>query len=294
MNRLTVSIAAMVVAIAAMAQSFDRNTVGVWANDNCELLQTDSIFLFFEHKGDNVISASVAIPLLGLRETTTFVNDSTILREPVPTPFEVSLSDAGTLSVNGQTLRRVEELEFTAPYDMPEALSRNDIGRCLQEWRLGTIVQYDSTSRDIYVEANTNRHSFMYYIVNGMTYLRAAAQRNNDNGTLFFQNIRLMKNPNTGEMTRIIIKDNYSTVKNDLDIDDSRFNPESCYFSPDGGIYWAYLSHTPDCIEIGGCDMTYRIQRRTHESQMLLEWIKYRPYNSNPTLPPPTLKLQTQ
>lgn len=45
---------------------------------------------------------------------------------------------------------------------------------------------------------------FVYMVNPSMIYIRAAATRNNNFGTLFFQNIRMMKNNNTGEYTMYI------------------------------------------------------------------------------------------
>lgn len=78
---------------------------------------------------------------------------------------------------------------------------------------------------------------FIYLINSNMTYIRAAATANNNNGTLFFQDIRMIRNNNTREMTSYMAPDNYNIVTNDLKIDDGKFNPNACIFNPDGGIY---------------------------------------------------------
>ena len=43
-------------------------------------------------------------------------------------------------------------------------------------------------------------------------------------------------------MTTYMAPDNYNIAANDLKIDDSKFNPNSCVFNPDGGIYWSFIS----------------------------------------------------
>lgn len=66
---------------------------------------------------------------------------------------------------------------------------------------LGATVGVDKKTKDIVVEVNTPKNMFIYHILNGMYYLRAARIENVNEGTLFYQNIRLMKNPNTQEQT---------------------------------------------------------------------------------------------
>lgn len=41
----------------------------------------------------------------------------------------------------------------------------------------------------------------------------------------------MMRNDNTGEMTSYIEPDNYNIAANDLNIDNSKFNPNACVFS---------------------------------------------------------------
>lgn len=120
---------------------------------------------------------------------------------------------------------------------------------------------------------------FVYMINPAMTYIRAAATRNNNNGTLFFQNIRMMQNRNTGELTSHIMPGNLAITQNDLTIDDSKFQPDKCTFMPDGGIYWSLISFTPDEILINGCGETYRVSRAA-SPQTKDEYFKYTPYTS--------------
>lgn len=74
---------------------------------------------------------------------------------------------------------------------------------------------------------------------------------------------------------------NFSFTSNDLEIDNSKFTPDTCTFSPDGAIYWSLISFTPDNILINGCGETYQVPRPTEDTPMQ-EWIRYVPYNSNP------------
>lgn len=159
---------------------------------------------------------------------------------------------------------------------MAFAVDSSSIADRLTEWRMGVTVGYDKESKDIVVEANTPSNMFIYYILNGMYYLRAARIKNVNEGTLFYQNIRVMKNPNTMENTLYFSLDNKEEVLNDLKINMDGFNPDACYFDPNGGIYWSYVSHTPDQIILNGCSGdTYYINRRVADDENVFEWIGF-------------------
>lgn len=166
---------------------------------------------------------------------------------------------------------------------MTVCTSRSDVGKCLQEWNLG--VKYGEVDGMPCCEICTNRHMFVYMVNPSMVYIRAAAARNNDNGTLFFQNIRMMKNNNTGEYTMHIIPDNFNALRNDLEIDNSKFRPDACTFNPDGGIYWSLISFSPDEILLNGCGDIYKVQR-ADAGEDLQEWIGYEPYSADNELVP--------
>lgn len=264
-------------AYCVVAQKFEKKFIGVWANDNCELLQTDSVFLFFERQNSGALSATMIIPSREIRVSTTFENDSTIIQKEVVMQITERFNDNGTLMVGSHTLKKVESLTFTAPYNMPFADSSEAVGKRLQEWRLGVSLEFDKSSGTYYMEANTNRHMFVYAIMPNIKYIRAAATRNVDKGTLFFQNIRMMSNNNTKELTKVIDGDNFKLVSTPLVIDESKFVPNTCFFDPNGGIYWSYISSTPDKIQLNGCGEIYYVNRKMKNTP-LLEWIKYDPY----------------
>ena len=139
----------------------------------------------------------------------------------------------------------------------------------------GAIV-VDKTTNDIDAAVNTPRNMFVYNIENGMYYLRAARIENVNEGTLFYQNIRLMKNPNTKERTVYFSPNNQNEVLGALEINLDGFKPGTCYFDPNGGIYWSYMSHTPDQIILNGCGGdTYYINRKLAGDKNMFEWIKY-------------------
>ncbi len=247
---------------------------GVWANDNGEAVITDEVCIFYE-KRDDTMRAFLEIPSCNIFHTTTFNNVGEVKSSVFQNPLELKLDD-GHLIISGQKMKKIEELEIVSPYKMTKCDQASDVGKCLQEWRLG--VRFDMQNDMPYCEINTNRHMFVYLVNNSMVYIRAAATRNNDQGTLFFQNIRMMKNNNTGEYTMIIIPDNLNFAESNLEIDNSKFNPTACTFSPDGGIYWSLISFTPDLILLNGCGETYQVPRPTKETP-IKEWIKFHPYN---------------
>lgn len=264
---------AMSFVIALGAEPFS-SAKGVWANDNAEAVITDEVCIYFA-KGDSAMQAILEIPAADIFHKTTFEKDGTVTTSTFKNPLELELKD-GNLNIAGEELKKVEDIEIVEPYEMAECKYQIEVGKRLQEWRLG--VRHETEGEMPYCEINTNRHMFIYMVSPAMVYIRAAATRNNNAGTLFFQNIRMMKNLNTGEYTMSIHPGNYSIAKNDLVIDNSRFNPNACTFCPDGSIYWSLISYDPDVIMLNGCGETYQVPRPTKDFP-LTEWIKYVPYD---------------
>lgn len=270
--RIAITFISILSSIISMSASGSLSSYkGVWASDSAEAVITDSVCILFEKKAD-CKQAYISIPSKKLSRRTIF-RDSLATTSNV-SPLEIS-TESGRLVVGAHKLSKVEDIELTEPYDMSPANSKFNIGPRLQEWRLG--VKYDSDDNAVYCEINTNRHMFVYMVIPSMTYIRAAAARNNDKGTLFFQNIRMMKNNNTGEYTAIVMPKNFDIASRDLEIDNSKFKSDGCTFCPDGGIYWSLISFTPDTILLNGCGETYTINRPT-KSTPLIEWIKFKPY----------------
>lgn len=268
---------ALVIQSASFASDFSKYR-GVWASNDAEAVVTDSVCMFFENTTTG-LRAFLNIPTQDIYSCTTykdsaFVVETTkplILTDEVKTVNGVAVK---TLRIGDKVMSKVEDIITCKPYEKSIAKSKLDIGKCLQEWRLGAKFGKDG---DVFMcELNTNRHMFIYLINSNMTYIRAAATANNNNGTLFFQNIRMMRNNNTGEMTSYMAPDNYNIAANDLKIDDSKFNPNACVFNPDGGIYWSFISFTPDQIKTNGCGETYYINR----IDQFEEYFKYIPYEA--------------
>lgn len=279
-KQLLIVLACLIAALTARADAPLQGCRGVWASDKAEAVITDSVCIVF-WKADSTMQAFLSVPTAGIRHKTVFAPDGAVT---FPKEFhspEITRS-GNTLKIDGEALRKVEDIETTTPYEMTRCTSDSNVGRCLQEWRLG--VNYDHEGDAVSCEINTNRHMFVYLVIPQMVYIRAAATRNNDKGTLFFQNIRMMKNHNTGEYTMHIQKDNLAIAAADLEMDNSKFQPDRCTFNPDGGIYWSLISHEPEKILINGCGETYTVDRPTKEAN-IKEWIAFKPYSTEFSFP---------
>lgn len=246
---------------------------GVWSSDDAEAVLTDSICIFY-CKADSTMQAFLEVPSAGITSKTVFAKSGTVTTSTDNGPLIISESN-GVLDICGHSLKKVEEIKVVRPYELAQCQSKFDVGKCLQQWRLG--AGYGVSDDMVYCEINTNRHMFVYMISPSMVYIRAAATRNNNNGSLFFQNIRMMKNNNTGEYTMDIKPDNYSFSRADLEIDNTKFQPKSCTFAPDGGIYWSLISYETDLILLNGCGETYEVKRHPIETDM--EYFEYVPYS---------------
>lgn len=248
---------------------------GVWSSDSAEAVLTDSIgILYFQ--SDSSMQAILDIPSAGITSKTVFSTDGTVSTATGSDSLTIIPTDGG-LNICGHILRKVEDINTVRPYETDQCLSAMDVGKCLQQWRLG--AGYGISEDQIDCEVNTNRHMFVYMISPSMVYIRAAAVRNNNKGTLFFQNIRMMKNSNTGEFTMRIEPDNFVLSHDDLRIDNSKFQPDKCTFDPDGGIYWSLISFEPDLILINGCGETYEVRRPAAAPDS--EWFEYVPYSTD-------------
>lgn len=280
-SRLFTALAALLLAAtvgAARAQETDFGKYrGVWAGMKSEAVFTDSVMMYFYNDTlSGTGYGALRVPSRGIDMLTTFAKD-TILFGKTP-DYRIHATPDGALCIGNDTLKKVESIDITQPYDMPQAATKLDIGRCLQEWQLGTVIE--TSGKDVLVMVGTNRNSFMYNVGGGMVYLRAAAMLQCNEGSLFIQNIRMMKNPNTGERSNIFFYDSHEFLTNLPAIDISKFDPTRCVFAGDMFIYWSYLSHTPDEIKLNGCGETYTFQRPRKDEPGLIEWLKYEPYKA--------------
>lgn len=269
----------LILSCSAIATANLSKHIGVWSADNAEAVITDSICIFYCQE-DSVMKAILEIPTAGITSQTVFMQDGSVITTSNHLPLEITDSSSGIV-ISGVPLNKVEDIKTVKPYELPQCNSKFDIGKCLQMWRLG--AGYGKNEEMIYCEVNTNRHMFVYMVSPSMTYIRAAAARNNNLGTLFFQNIRMMKNNNTNEFTMYMQPNNYTFTRDDLEMDNTKFKPNSCTFDPDGGIYWSFISSEPDLIILNGCGETYQVKRHEIESDM--EYFEYVPYSDDGTFP---------
>ena len=268
---------ALLVAICMLACK-DNNTAnecqtGVWVSDKAELLLTDKIMMYFEKQSDDAVMAMIKVD--SIAEDCTLFSKDTIIRQSIPENFAIKHISSNEIMANGQKMVKAETVEMCEPYDMIAATDSNVLADRLTEWRLGATVGFNKETKEIAVEVNTPKNMFIYYSAGGMYYLRAARIENVNEGTLFYQNIRLMKNPNTQERTVYFSANNQKEVLGNLEINMDGFKPDACYFDPNGGIYWSYTSHTPDQIILNGCaGDTYYINRKMSDNKNMFEWIK--------------------
>ena len=270
----TILLLAAIAVSASNPKQINTEAMGVWVNDSVEAVITKKACIVFRQLQNGRMTASAMCPIENFYETVTFNADSTITATEEFTPELSLIGDA--LYINGSKLKLVERIESTPPYDMPKATSKLGIGSRLQEWRLGVTIFCNNGNCGM--EINTNRHMFIFLNSPNMTYIRAAATANNNKGTVFWQNIRMMRNNNTKELTSIILPHNARIAENDIDIDNSKFHVDECAFIPDGSIYWSLIDFTPDLIRINGCGETYTIPRPTKDSRKI-EWLKFIPYS---------------
>ncbi|MDR1054930.1 MAG: hypothetical protein LBL90_03720 [Prevotellaceae bacterium] len=264
---------------------------GIWANIDCELVQTDKYTLFFnrngntisvilrqnERVGDTVFSNFIAGYVFD-KETKKY--ESLVYKDDekrITITEYFRLKDGKLEFTNNKqaiTLQLIEKIDICSAYEMPLA-SADNIGECLQTWQLGSWG-FNPDPNNTCVEIRANRHVYVFLGNQYTVYCRAARQRNNNNGTVFDQNIRLMANPN--EFTVYMAKDNFKTLSEEVIINDSLFKPDECHFIDDGSIYWSLIAFSADTININGCGETYTYTRPAIDSKSITEWFKYHAY----------------
>ncbi len=172
MNRLFSFILGLIVSTAASYASDGFGDFrGVWASDSAEAVITDSVCIYYA-KVDSAMQAVLEIPSLGVSHQTTFDADGAVTSMNTSSPLEITMA-GDELRINGRALKKIEEIRIVDPYEMMECNYRLDIGKCLQQWRLG--VKYGVQDDMPYCEINTNRHIGVYMLKPGMVYIRAVA-----------------------------------------------------------------------------------------------------------------------
>lgn len=91
---------------------------GVWANNNAEAVITDSVCIYYA-KIDSTMQATFEIPSSNIFHRTTFAKDGTVTFSTFQNPMELEIKD-DNLIIGGERLKKVEDIEIVAPYEMPE------------------------------------------------------------------------------------------------------------------------------------------------------------------------------
>jgi hypothetical protein len=93
-----------------------------------------------------------------------------------------------------QTLDLVEKIKVVISYE----IRKQRQGLCLQEWMLSTRPIKDGEGNVTAIVIGTNRHNYIFgfgkWNDTEVIYCRAARIRSKNNGMVFSQNVRLMKN----------------------------------------------------------------------------------------------------
>ena len=256
---------------ACAARSLNPKVRGVWANATSELVQTDSVLMYFTRNDSlEIKSATLIIPSRGVDRTTVFTPDAICFE--VGEPLEIVVGDQ-SITVNGEPMRLIEDIKIVEPYK-PIAANDFNTAQCLQQWQLGTRI-LSLGGENCHVMIDTNNNSFMYMVGPQMTYIRAASLRHTGKGSVFMQNIRMMKNMNTGEYTHYSAPDNYAVLTHLPEIDGSKFVSGKCTFANEG-IYWSFVSSEPYRITLNGCGEEY-VYTPSEVGDGIVEWFEFVP-----------------
>jgi len=267
---------------------YSQNEFGIWANEKSELLRTKEFALLFERIENRIIAKffhfhelednQYECRLYGeiqFQDTVLIVKRIKNLNDSLLTAKSIGVLEGDSLikvsvEVGVQKLKLVERIRLTEPYDMKPA-EEDSVGRCLQEWMLGTRLEMSEQEEKIRFSAGTNSHSYMLDIQENFIYCRSARIKSCNRGTLFAQNIRLYDD---GQYKAAMMKDdNYREKTAPLEIDYELFNPKACIYD-EVGFYWSLIRYDKNRIVLNGCSGEYNFRRLEKDSNTLNEWIK--------------------
>jgi hypothetical protein len=268
--------------------------LGVWANADCELVQTQKYTLFFERQDSKISVVLSQNEQIGDTIFNKFLagftfdtdGDSVKLKKLFPTianakiPFNKNIRlKGGQLVVRNlhreQTLKLVEKIDACPPYEMPHA-DMASIGKCLQSWQLG-VFENSINPENVNIEIGTNKHVYVFVMKSDMLYCSAARIKHNNRGSVFAQNIRLMINAKTGEKTATMEENNLKISSSNVAINNSLFKPDECVYAKNG-IYWSFISCTPTEIKVNGNEEEYTFARNEMSDETIVEWFAYKKY----------------
>jgi hypothetical protein len=267
--------------------NYSQNEYGVWANENCELFRTKEFALLFERVENRFIAKLFHfkvdenhyecssygeiqfIDTIQISKRIDYRCDSLLMAKSIGILISDSLIEiSGASSV--QKLKLVESVSLTDPYEMTSA-EKETVGKCLQEWMLGTRLEMNEEKKVFRFSAGTNNHSYMFDIQENFTYCRSARIKSCNQGTLFAQNIRLYDD---GLYKAALMKENnYLEKTTPLEINHELFNPTACVYDVIG-FYWSLVRFDKNKIVLNGCSDEYVFHRMVKNSSALKEWIK--------------------
>ncbi|MBF0315097.1 MAG: hypothetical protein HQK52_16860 [Oligoflexia bacterium] len=250
---------------------------GVWANKKNELVLTPRFILHF-HCGEGDESAYLFeyfnsdLLHLNLMASAHFKKSSRTATAKIASNIHTGIIKNTTHSFSTEEdrslvlsyknkpfeqLNKLESIHCGQNKTLQEANATN-IGKCLEEWELGTTLKYNHQETDakllLLFNILTREHSYVLAIGDKnnveFIYCRSAQIKSCNKGTAFAQNIRLMKNHS--EYTVKTPEDNYFTLAKPLAIDESLFANDACTLSGDV-IYWSLKSFAPTSITLHGC-----------------------------------------
>jgi len=284
---------------------------GVWANKDCELVRTGKYFLLFEREGETLKSifieinanddkieyrtrgmaifdtsmknSDVCIYKLPKRKCTVSMASKKISIQENDAVIEELMPSENILRVltganKWQELKLVEKINIVNPYQTTKANAQN-IGKCLQEWQLGSKLDHYLGGIGYEVIVNTNKHSYIFSFLKtiwwSFIYCRAARIRSNNQGTVFAQNIRMTDRKWKNIYNAYMADNNFETTSKDVEIDSSLFNPIACSYAKDG-IYWSLRSYNENIIVLHGCQQKYTFIRPEKSLRSNREWFEYK------------------
>ena len=163
---------------------------------------------------------------------------------------------------------QIEKIQV-CKFQIGEKATQNTIGKCLTEWKLGASYFENNKNNDFTAQVITNKHSYIFTSTkwkdNKILYCRSARIKSNNEGSVFAQNIRLMKN--NKDFTARMVEDNLKVSRKNIIINNRLFDAKKCVFI-DGGeeIYWSLKEFSEDEIILNGCGEEYKFTRPTIES----------------------------
>lgn len=261
--------------------------VGIFANNDCEVVITEKYFLKFEREGENISSEFVEFENRNgdfYCKTYGFVtfsqNEVIVKAVQFNRDSLISKSCLGkiigldSLEINTskkQILRKIEEIDIVKQYPF-EYANKDYIYKCLIQWEMGSKLRVNEKNNSLTYTVVTNCHDYIFSINNSRIYCRAARIKANNNGMLFAQNIRLWNSAD--EHTCFLIRNNGEVSSEVLEINDELFIKNACTFD-EIGIYWSLVSFKKKKIILNGCQEEYVYRRSPNWYQRFDEYIRY-------------------